>query len=425
MIGTTQSSAKFVVETSTSEIANGEATFDNPAIVDLPTAAVVDSSAYTNRQKGIHIRTTGQRQIYVIVTIQHTSGFGSYLAYPRIGILSNEYKYFAVSSTSTVTSAHSQILLVSYTDGNSITITPKQRVSLPADAQDADSDMVDVEADTNHNVKLNKLQTLLISAGAAADLTGTKITASSQLTVISGHSAAKIPLPRNYAEVLAVQIPPVSTWGYEFLLAPFADRTNEHYFKVVAQNENSETTIIYKCGDDKPVATIISSGESFRFRNDPSTYCYLAANNRVQVVQLASGGTGDGGDRKGDPAIALVPPVQHHISDTRFTTLKDDQFTSHAISVTVKADLFRSLDILLDGKPLDCEWHEINDHTDCVVGLGCTMEISHGSHLVSHKGGGGLLSVMVYGFDTGAQKGYAYLAGENLHEVQRSESMCA
>ena len=97
-----------------------------------------------------------------------------------------------------------------------------------------------------------------------------------------------------------------------------------------------------------------------------------------------------------------------------FLSLETVTFENHAISVTVAKEHFRPLDIFFDDLPLNCIWNEIVNLDDCVVGFGCSMNVTAGSHTVSHHAEGGLLSVMVYGFDSTPLQGYLYTVGLNI-----------
>ena len=134
--------------------------------------------------------------------------------------------------------------------------------------------------------------------------------------------------------------------------------------------------------------------------------------------------TGGARDNLGDPVMVIVPPIPQYVSSASFLSFKTVSFETHAISVTVAKEHFRSLDILFDGLPMNCIWNEIVNLDDCVVGFGCNMNVTAGSHTVSHSAEGGLLSVMAYGFDSSPLRGYAYIAGMNiqLREVPVNET---
>ena len=411
----TSSNASYSVETAAGVIQTGSVSLNSPATITLSTNIIVAGSDYTQREKGIHVRATGVEPIFILVTTRNLFGFGDYLAYPCHNFERDNYEYYAVSTTSTSSGFFSQVVLVACENDTEVMITPTENIYLPVDAQDPHSSFLGILAGDNHTVTINQMQTLLI-ATSGADLTGTKIVSNKPLTVISGHECGNVPESVNFCEQLAVQVPPTSTWGSEFLLAPFTGRTSGQYYKVVASSNG--TTVVYKCGTSTPIGTVLANpGQSFLFRTDLTDYCYLFTSKPMLVVQMATGGSVD---NLGDPVMAIVPPIPEHVSSASFVSLQTVTFDTHAISVTVAKEHFRSLDILFDGMPLNCTWNEIVNLDDCVVGFGCNMNVTAGSHTVSHRAEGGLLSVMVYGFDSTPLQGYAYTAGMNVQLREQS-----
>ena len=410
IIGTFASNASYLVETEAGVIQTGVLYFYIPATVTFNTTdTLVAGSEYTDREKGIHVQATGTESIFVLVTTRNPQGFGDYLAYPCQNFEMNDYVYYAVSTTSTSKGFRSQVVLVACEDDTEVIITPTETVNLPRDAQNSNSSLIDILAGNNHTVTINQMQTLLI-ATSGADLTGSKIVSNKPLTVISGHECGNVPESLNFCEQLAVQVPPTSTWGSEFLLAPFTGRTSGQYHKIVASSNG--TTVVYKCGRSSTLGTVLANpGQSFLFRTDLTDYCYLFTSKPMLVVQMATGGSVD---NLGDPVMAIVPPIPQYVSSASFVSLQTVTFDTHAISVTVAKEHFRPLDILFDGMPLNCIWNEIMDLNDCVVGFGCNMNVTAGSHTVSHHAEGGLLSVMAYGFGSNPLQGYAYTAGMNV-----------
>ena len=391
-------------------IQTGNVSLNSPATVTFDTSDIlVGGSEYAHREKGIHVHATGVEPIFVFVTTRNIVGFGDYLAYPCQSFEIDNYEYYAVSTTSTSLGFRSQVVLVACENDTVVIITPTDTVNIPMDAQDPDSSLIDILAGDNHTVTINQMQTLFI-ASSGADLTGTKIVSNKPLTVISGHECGNVPESLHFCEQLAVQVPPTSTWGSEFLLAPFTGRTSGQYYKVVASSNG--TTVVYKCGTSTPIGTVLANpGQSFLLRTDLTDYCYLFTNKPVLVVQMATGGSVD---NLGDPVMAIVPPIPQYVSSASFLSLQTVTFDTHAISVTVAKEHFRSLDILFDDMPMNCIWNEIVNLDDCVVGFGCNMNVTAGSHTVLHRAEGGLLSVMVYGFDSTPLQGYAYTAGMNI-----------
>lgn len=400
----------------------GNVTYSNPALVTLNyyLFAVADSD-FENRDKGVHIKAEGA-PIFVVVVINNMYfGLASFLALPRLDYQEVSYTYYVISTTSQ-SALKSQALLVASDDDTEVTITPTWVITLPLDAQDPASDIVAIEVGDNHTVTLHQRQTLLLySSAALADLTGTKIVSNKPLTVISGHQCGNVPETTGFCEQLAVQIPPTVAWGNEFLLAPFAGRTTGQYHKLVAAEDNTE--FLLKCGSaDAVFNPPLPAGGVQVFVTSSSSFCYLRASKPVFVVQKATGGdTATMGDGFGDPVISIVSPTHQYVNRANFIAIEYLDIGSHFISTTVRVEHFSSEDILLDGLPMQCNWTEIRNTDDCAVGYGCTANISNGRHTISHSQNDGLLSTVVYGFETTPLAGYAFIAGMELSVLSESE----
>ena len=411
LIGTTAESADYVVETSTNVIQMGTVSSGVPVLVDIPSdlQLQVTASDFDNRQKGIHIYTTGDESIFVIGENFVTPlNYGTFLAYPCLTIGTDaSYEYYIISTDDPTDNLHSQFLLVGCEDETTVTVTPSQSVSIPQDPQMSTSVSDTVEpGTTSHEFVLNQMQTLLILS--IDDLTGTKITSNKPLTVISGHECANVPSSESGCEPLAVHVPPTSTWGTKFLLAPFAGRTGVQNFKAVSAEE---TTIIYTCGTTSRGAQAVTVLEI-----NTDDYCYLESSKPLLLVQLSFGGSID---TDGDPAIAMISPIDQYINEIEFFSLPTSLFPSNFISVTVSAEHYDAESILLDDAAIDCDWQEVRNNDDEIVGYGCSKTVSSGTngptqHTVSHMDPAGTISVLVYGFSAFPARGYAYLTGQRI-----------
>lgn len=129
------------------------------------------------------------------------------------------------------------------------------------------------------------------------------------------------------------------------------------------------------------------------------------------VVQVAPGFVSD---FVGDPAMAIVAPAVGHVKSTHFLALPSSIFPKSFITVTVFAKNFDQALIQLDDSQLGCTWTDIFNINDEVVGHGCTASIGSGTHVISHKGENGALSVITCGWTDTQQIGYAYLTGLKL-----------
>ena len=420
IIGTPSDQANYVIESSDEEIASGTTTSSNPAVIRVDSTFQVTTSGFPDRVKGIRVRATSQNPVYVLVVMKYnvleffTSlvGYSSYLVHPNDEFLNaGGYVYYAVSFASTpdTTNQLSNILLVGNQNGTTVSITPVQNVILPADAQ-SNSSLVEVAAGTTHNVTLNSFQTLGFST--VLDLTGTKIVSDKPLTVITGHQCAQIPSTTGFCEPLYIHLPPTINWGQSFLMAPFGGRTADQYYKLVTSEES--TAIHYRCGSDDSVSLERpTAGSSHLLSLSSDSYCYLSASSPVFLVQMSPGNLAD---NVGDPALAIVPPTNGHVKSTSFLSLPTD-FPNNFITVTVLAEHFIASQILFDGNTLSCSWNAIRStFSDDIVGYGCTHAVSSGTHVVTHSGESddGVLSVIVYGWNSPSSLGYAYLTNWNL-----------
>lgn len=375
---------------------------------------VITTSQHKDRQKGIRVYVTSKEgTIAVGVAISTDYDHSYYTVYPEhdFGTADDFYLYF-VMSMSTL-SYRSDFILVASKNDTILTITPTETLSLPKDAQNSTTPFIEILEGSNHTLTLHELQTLLVfveSSTVSLDLSGTRIISNNPLTVITGDECAKVPNSVHFCERLTVQVPPTLTWGTEFLLAPFAGRTNGQYYKIIASEDS--TLVQSNCMDVDPVS--MNSGDITGFNTPESTFCSIASTKPVLVAQVAKGGdTMTGGDGKGDPTMSLVSPTQQYVTSTIFVT---HQFESNWISVTVKSEDSPGSSILLDGLPFVCDWNQINSQN--TSGYGCTRNIQIGRHNIVYPSGG-LLSVIAYGWDTSKiLKGYSYLTAMALSNIE-------
>lgn len=414
-IGTPEIEARFVVRSVNQIIHEGNVTSNTPVVVTVPMDLIVTGNDFNNRHKGISVHSIGNRRLFVLAeTFVSTIIHGTFLAYPdprvSLGDVSNEYEYIIVS-TDVPGITNSVFLLVGCDNDTNVTVVPSQSIELPSDLQTPTFSPVSVNQSTHsHQLILHQMQTLLVSH--SLDLSGTKVISNKPLTVIGGHECANIPRDKPGCEPLAVQIPPVVTWGTEFLLAPFTGRNHPQVFKVVASNITSLITI--SCGNSNPAGTLIRNSI---YTLATSNFCHIESNSPVFVIQLSTGSTTDS---QGDPAVAIVSPIDQYVRNTEFFTLPTNTFPSNYISITASAENFDPNRILLNGLILNCLWQEIYNSSRSIVGYACNTSIASETtavrqHTINYTTPSGRLSVTVYGFNTPPRAvGYAYLTGQQL-----------
>ena len=412
------SQVQFGVDTSSGVVYTGTTTASSPVTVNLPTSLQTNSPTYTYRNKGVHVYTIGQGSVSVLVINYKSDTVGEYLAYPCQDLGVASYEYYVISTGSLAPTANSEFLLVGCEDNTIITITPTVTVSIPTDVQSSSSTLRSVSSGSDHQITLNKMQTLFVGK-SSSDLTGSKIVSNKPLTVVSGHECGNVPSTQTYCEHLAENIPPTSTWGLEFLLVPFGGRNVGQYYKVVSSQ--SATTVVRRCNSVTSTQTLTSAGSSFTFFTSSTTYCSVVANKPVLVSQLGIGG---GTDRIGDPIISILPSLDQFTNRYSFFTLNTSDFNINQISVSVLAQYHQPSSIRLDGQPISCSWNAIYNSGGTVVGYGCHKSVTGGTaHVVSHNNPDGKIAVLVHGWDSRTLRAYGYLAGMRFNSGKTTATL--
>ena len=367
----------------------------------------VPDSSYAHRNKGLHIHTENDDDsISVLIVNQQSSQFfvyGSYIAIPYRQYDVPEYQYFA-ASTGTISGTSSLILLVGNVDNTTITITPTQRIELPADVQSEDSSMVNVTAGELRTFTLHRLQTITILS--SEDLTGSGIVSDKPLTVVSGHECGNVPFNLNFCEHLTVQVPPSVAWGREHLVSPYQGRNGQHYRIIAAENE---TVVINSCDTGSDTLELSKSGNWVELIITGATYCQISGDKPIAIFQLATGTGTNGGI--GDPKIAMIPSTDRYLSRISFLKLDNTQFTISYINIIS----LRETTVLIDDVAQSVTWNEIQDTEGNSVGYASSLEISvNGNHVVTAFDDFYLLA---YGW--GSTTGYSYaLPGMVLSDSQ-------
>ena len=410
---TTAEPTSISVDTLETNIFNGTVTSASPVTVDVASQWTVQSSRVSDRSKGVLVSadssavTVVAANVYKISTSAGTSD--AYHILPRHSLPQQVYEYYAMSISSTVdgTGRASQVLLVGSDDDTIITITPSQDVSLPMDPSN-DSTTTVVQKGQNYTITLHRLQTLLISK-PDQDLTGTRIVSNKPVTVLSGHECGNVPQDVRGCDHVAVNTPPSSTWGREFILLPFIGKPSGQLYKMLSAVNG--TVVQRECsGGTHDTIQLASAGISHVFHTSPYLSCHLQSNHPLLVVQLSQG---SGLDGIGDPMMMLLSPVEQYVNTVSFSPLSTSDFATSYVAISTTAEHFNAADILLNGQPVEADWSLVISN-GTTVGWGSRLALppaaTHG-YVVTHKHSSGRLSALVYGFDTAPRHSYGYLAG--------------
>ncbi|CAK7301082.1 IgGFc-binding protein [Vulpes lagopus] len=140
----------------------------------------------------------------------------------------------------------------------------------------------------------------VVQVQSTAELSGSKITASSPVAVFSGHSCAQKHTNCNH---VVEQLLPTSAWGTRYVVPSLSSQSRYDLVYVVA---SQTTKLTYNQGGTTG-SRGLQAGDVAEFETRPNLPLYLSANVGIQVLQFGTGATRD--EITYDPHLALVPDV--------------------------------------------------------------------------------------------------------------------
>ncbi|XP_026935335.1 LOW QUALITY PROTEIN: IgGFc-binding protein [Sagmatias obliquidens] len=135
---------------------------------------------------------------------------------------------------------------------------------------------------------------------STANLSGSKVTASSPVAVLSGHSCAQKNTNCNH---VVEQLLPTSAWGTYYVVPPLSLQTRSDLVYVVA---SQATKLTYNLGGTSG-SRELQAGNVAEFEIQQSQPLYLSADVGIQVLLFGTGTTKDGVTY--DPHLVLIPDV--------------------------------------------------------------------------------------------------------------------
>lgn len=260
----------------------------------LPSDLIVLNDSYSQRHKGIHIQST--RDISVTMLSQNGNSSDAYQIYPiPLNELIDNYIYYAITPSGINYNLmySSQILLVATDNDTLITIKPTQGVNINNDLQDVRDNVISVQSDAVYTGTLHRLQTLLLGS-LEGDLTGTQVTSTKPLVVLSGHECAQF--ETGSCSFIAEQIPPTSVWGRTFILSPLSLNTSQDYFVL---SSKSNTSIKHVCTNGSTEEITLSEGHWYITTTTTAVVCSIQSSAPLLIASVYTGN---------HPLMTLVPP---------------------------------------------------------------------------------------------------------------------
>ena len=298
----------------------------------------MEVSSYSDIDYGIYLETSSDK---VTVIGQNYDPYTSdtYLALPTIKSQTvTEYVYYAISVLSP--NSYSNILIVATEDNTEIKLEVTRSTTIYHRYYRRYYGYrydYDLSPGIQYSFTLGRLETR--SMYTTSDLSGTKIVSNKPVSVFSGHRYAYVPYHDGNRGYLIEQIPPTTSWGTTYYVAPLATRKS-YTIKVLAAHNS--TIVKITCNGTARSYSLSEKGHTTRTL-DNQEYCAIHANKKVLVAQF-SGKNGE------DPSMTLIPATNNFVSRFQFPTFHHPSESSYYptyINIIVMAQYYQPNSIYL------------------------------------------------------------------------------
>src|SRR5579883_1135829 len=175
-------------------------------------------------------------------------------------------------------------------------------------------------------ITLNKGQTYLVQSPGTDygnnDLTGTSISSTQPISVLTGHEISSVPTDYGFsADNLFEMIPSVDRWGYQYFDEPMAGKiVCGDYIRILsAENGNLITYTGDQSGEHGPV--ILDSGMYTDITQQTEAMVFTSTNHKKFIVAQYSYSQGYAGDPgQSDPWMVLFTPQEQFEKTMIFRT---------------------------------------------------------------------------------------------------------
>ncbi len=288
----------------------------------------------------------------------------------------------------------SEFLLVGVEDGTEIDVT----VSDPTRGGKPAGSTFHVSLDAGETFQVQSQQ------GSTGDLTGSYAAGNKKFSVFAGCRWTQVPVGCNFRDNLLEQMYPVSTWGRQFVTAPFAHMPFDH-FRILAAQDGTTVTVEGPAGN---LQYSLDAGQFVEYKRSDATF--ISATRPVAVAQYLIGSECTGYP-VGDPSMVFLNSVEQ-IRDT--VTLYNSPFEAitenYIVVITKTADLPLTT---FDGQPLagaNATIESAGPNGDFSYAL---LRVNTGAHTIISQGCG--VIAMAYGY--GNVESYAYSGGASFKPI--------
>ncbi|CAH1244450.1 FCGBP [Branchiostoma lanceolatum] len=281
--------------------------------------------------------------------------------------------------------------VVGVEDGTTVNIIPSTSVTFDGQSYSAEETII---------VSLNRMESLQIQA-QYGDLTGSKVTSDKSVAVFSGNKFnLAFDADGNEGQVLEM-VPPVDTWGQEFVVVPLRDSNGDSKIRVLAARDNTQVRITGQ------TARTLAAGKYWELNLQSDQYSYVVSTAPVLVIQYRVKIIND---IPSDDLMMVIPPVSQFVTEYSFTATPG---AKHHVNIVIKTSEIGGL--RLDGAALDVSsnWTAVPE-TDMSA---ARVDIPAGTHTLAHDSPIVPFGVMLLWYTENTDSMYGYPVGFRLAEI--------
>jgi len=285
--------------------------------------------------KGAHIISNKPVKIYILNEDAFSSDATAIIPFSRI--LKGE-KYI-VQSLPGSTFDGSSFLIVSTQDNAEYDITPSVKTASG------------FNANSTVSVTLDRGETLLVKADNEGDLSGSTVVSKKgceAFVVFTGSKCSQSEYNSGSCtgcDHLYEQLLPVSHYGTQFYLAPFAAQPGNYVAKITASQDNTDVLI-----DGIWVANL-NKNQSFPYRPVAPAFkktCIQTSKPTLVYQYMNSKGCNMNPNGNGDPSMLLIPSKDKWVRDAQFGIFNTGNVDIHHINIVAKKSTLRNIQVTAD-----------------------------------------------------------------------------
>jgi hypothetical protein len=263
--------------------------------------------------------------------------------------------YVSTAYTASIDNHRSGFIVVAHADNTTVRYIPRVNPQFAYDMAAAEELYLSGPPDLTivETVTLDRGESFVYQVGGEVvasvaterEPSGTIVETDKPVSVYSFSICSDIPYLIAYCDYLAESVPPVSSWGSDYLVPPSPGRLASDTFRAFAWLDDTVITL-----NGTELATL-AAGEFFEYRQRTNEALQFSGSQPFQLMRYFNGEDWD--TVKSDPSMLTAIPVDAGLRTVRLSTpdISGQTFT-HTLSIVKPSDA----SVTLNGVALDSGW---------------------------------------------------------------------